>query len=123
MTEAKCGPGAPWPGYALARRTRTLDRNALVFPNSVGMVDLRWAEKTFPEAVSAAQIESVDCPVAAFMVPIVCEPIEEKLAPASDSHGLGDVASRSSDLRALLADAGYETLTSFRGRKPEQVPL
>ena len=42
---------------------------------------------------------------------------------ASDSHGLGDVASRSSDLRALLADAGYETLTSFRGRKPEQVPL
>ena len=42
---------------------------------------------------------------------------------ASDSHGLGDVASRSSDLRALLADAGYETLTSFRGRNPEQVPL
>src|SRR5438105_14330138 len=42
---------------------------------------------------------------------------------ASDSHGLGDVASRSADLRALLADAGYETLTSFRGRKPEQVPL
>jgi len=42
---------------------------------------------------------------------------------ASDSHGLGDVASRSSDLRALLADAGYEILTSFRGRKPEQVPL
>ena len=42
---------------------------------------------------------------------------------ASDSHGLGDVASRTSDLRALLADAGYETLTSFRGRKPEQVPV
>jgi len=42
---------------------------------------------------------------------------------ASDSHGLGDVASRSSDLRALLADAGYETLTAFRGRRPEQVPV
>jgi histidinol-phosphatase (PHP family) len=42
---------------------------------------------------------------------------------ASDSHGLGDVASRTPDLRALLADAGYETLTSFRGRKPEQVPI
>ena len=28
-----------------------------MFPNSAGMVDLRWAEKTFPEAVSAAQIE------------------------------------------------------------------
>jgi histidinol-phosphatase (PHP family) len=42
---------------------------------------------------------------------------------ASDSHGLGDVASRTPDLRALLADAGYETVTSFRGRKPEQVPI
>ena len=42
---------------------------------------------------------------------------------ASDSHGLGDVASRSADLRALLADAGYETLTAFRGRRPEQVPV
>jgi hypothetical protein len=26
-------------------------------------------------------------PVAAFIVPIVCEPLSEKLAPASDSHG------------------------------------
>lgn len=41
----------------LSRRTRSLDRNSLVFPNSVGMVDLRWAEKTFPKAVSVAQIE------------------------------------------------------------------
>jgi integrase len=41
----------------LSRRTRSLDRNALVFPNSVGMVDLRWAEKSFPEAARAAQIE------------------------------------------------------------------
>jgi histidinol-phosphatase (PHP family) len=45
---------------------------------------------------------------------------------ASDAHGLGnfgDVASQSADLRALLADAGYETLTSFRARSPEQVPV
>ena len=42
---------------------------------------------------------------------------------ASDAHGLGDVASRSTDLRAMLADAGYETLTSFRSRKPSQVPV
>jgi histidinol-phosphatase (PHP family) len=42
---------------------------------------------------------------------------------ASDSHGLGDVASRSADLRAMLADAGYETLTSFRTRTAEQVPI
>jgi 2-methylcitrate dehydratase PrpD len=32
-------------------------------------------------------IESIECPVAAFIVPIVCEPLDEKLAPLSDSHG------------------------------------
>ena len=42
---------------------------------------------------------------------------------ASDSHGLGDVASRTGDLRGLLGDAGYETLTAFRGRRGEQVPV
>src|SRR5205807_9864281 len=42
---------------------------------------------------------------------------------ASDSHGLGDVASRSADVRGLLADAGYETLMSFRGRTPSPVPV
>jgi integrase len=41
----------------LGRRPRSLNRDALVFPNGAGMVGLRWAEKTFPEAVSAAQIE------------------------------------------------------------------
>jgi integrase len=41
----------------LARRPRSLDSSALVFPNSVGSHDLRWAEKTFPEAVTAARIE------------------------------------------------------------------
>jgi histidinol-phosphatase (PHP family) len=42
---------------------------------------------------------------------------------ASDSHGLGDVADRSGELRSLLADAGYETLTSFRSRTATQVPV
>jgi len=37
--------------------------------------------------IAAADIERIDCPVAAFIVPIVCEPIAEKTAPASDSHG------------------------------------
>jgi integrase len=41
----------------LGRLPRTLDRAALVFPNSEGKRDLRWAEKTFPAAVSAAKIE------------------------------------------------------------------
>lgn len=37
--------------------------------------------------VRADDVEWIDCPVAAFIIPIVCEPAEEKLAPASDSHG------------------------------------
>jgi 2-methylcitrate dehydratase PrpD len=37
--------------------------------------------------VRAADVESIDCPVAPFIVPIVCEPQSEKLAPTSDSHG------------------------------------
>jgi 2-methylcitrate dehydratase PrpD len=38
-------------------------------------------------AIAPAEIESIDVPVAAFIVPIVCEPVTEKFAPASDSHG------------------------------------
>lgn len=37
-------------------------------------------------AIPPAEIESVDCPVTRFIVTIVCEPIAEKHAPASDSH-------------------------------------
>jgi 2-methylcitrate dehydratase PrpD len=38
-------------------------------------------------AIAPDQIESVECPVANFIVTIVCEPTSEKFAPASDSHG------------------------------------
>jgi 2-methylcitrate dehydratase PrpD len=38
-------------------------------------------------AIRVGEIESVDCPVTGFIVSIVCEPIAEKHAPASDSHG------------------------------------
>ncbi len=34
-----------------------------------------------------SDVERIDCPVTAFIVGIVCEPVEEKVAPASDSHG------------------------------------
>ena len=37
--------------------------------------------------ITPRDVERIDCPVAAFIVPIVCEPIVEKMAPASDSHG------------------------------------
>jgi 2-methylcitrate dehydratase PrpD len=36
--------------------------------------------------ISAADVSHIECPVAEFNVSIVCEPIAEKLAPASDSH-------------------------------------
>jgi integrase len=42
----------------LSRRLRTLDKEALVFANSVGTRDLRWAIRTFPAAVKAAALEN-----------------------------------------------------------------
>jgi 2-methylcitrate dehydratase PrpD len=36
--------------------------------------------------ITASDVEQIDCPVAEFNVSIVCEPLAEKLAPASDSH-------------------------------------
>jgi 2-methylcitrate dehydratase PrpD len=36
--------------------------------------------------ISTADVSHIECPVAEFNVSIVCEPIAEKLAPASDSH-------------------------------------
>ena len=37
--------------------------------------------------VRPEDVDAIDCPVAPFIVSIVCEPESEKLAPASDSHG------------------------------------
>jgi 2-methylcitrate dehydratase PrpD len=37
--------------------------------------------------LSPDDIVRVDCPVAAFIVGIVCEPVEEKAAPATQAHG------------------------------------
>jgi 2-methylcitrate dehydratase PrpD len=37
--------------------------------------------------IRPSDVAHIDCPVAELNVPIVCEPLEEKLAPASDSHG------------------------------------
>jgi integrase len=41
----------------LGNLPRPLDRSALVFPNSEGKRDLRWAEKTVPGALAASKIE------------------------------------------------------------------
>jgi histidinol-phosphatase (PHP family) len=42
---------------------------------------------------------------------------------ASDAHGLPDVAARAADLRALLNQAGVESLRAFAGRVPHDVPV
>ncbi len=37
--------------------------------------------------IKPVDVERIECPVTRFIVTIVCEPTEEKFAPASDSHG------------------------------------
>jgi 2-methylcitrate dehydratase PrpD len=37
--------------------------------------------------IRPGDVERIECPVTAFIVGIVCEPTDEKFAPASDSHG------------------------------------
>jgi 2-methylcitrate dehydratase PrpD len=37
-------------------------------------------------AIAPADVERIDCPVTAFIVGIVCEPVEEKVAPATEAH-------------------------------------
>lgn len=39
------------------------------------------------DGLRAEDVERITCPVAAFMAPIVCEPVEEKLRPRSDWQG------------------------------------
>lgn len=38
-------------------------------------------------AIDPDQVERIACPVASFVVPIVCEPVGEKRRPKTDSHG------------------------------------
>ena len=42
---------------------------------------------------------------------------------ASDAHGLPEVAAGAADLRALLAEAGYDSLAAYRGRARTAVPV
>jgi 2-methylcitrate dehydratase PrpD len=49
-------------------------------------IDALWRLRS-RHGFAASDVERIDCPVASFIVPIVCEPTAEKLAPATDSHG------------------------------------
>jgi 2-methylcitrate dehydratase PrpD len=64
--------------------------------------------------IRPADVERIDCPVAAFIVPIVCEPHSEKLAPQSDSHGRVS-------LQYSLAEALYVGALGKHAYQPESL--
>jgi 2-methylcitrate dehydratase PrpD len=59
-------------------------------------------------------VERIECPVTAFIVTIVCEPTEEKLVPASDSHGRVS-------LQYSLAEALYHGALGKAAYSPESL--
>ena len=73
-------------------------------------------------SIQAADIESVDCPVTGFIVSIVCEPVAEKHAPASDSHGR--VSLQYSVAEALFfGELGKRAYSDQSRRNPEILAL
>ena len=73
-------------------------------------------------AIRAAEVQSVDCPVTQFIVPIVCEPTAEKHAPASDSHGR--VSLQYSIAEALyFGELGKRAYSDESRRNPEILAL
>jgi 2-methylcitrate dehydratase PrpD len=65
-------------------------------------------------AIQPGDVERIECPVTAFIVGIVCEPTEEKFAPASDSHGRVS-------LQYSLAEALYLGLLGRRAYRKENL--
>ena len=64
--------------------------------------------------IDPAEVERIECPVTAFIVNIVCEPTEEKFAPASDSHGRVS-------LQYTLAEALYFGELGKNAYRPESL--
>jgi 2-methylcitrate dehydratase PrpD len=86
--------------------------------------------------ITAADVARIDCPVAAFIVGIVCEPVEEKAAPTSDAHcrvslqhtlaeamvfgslgrnAYGDARRDHPEVRALATRVGYRVDPDYPG--------
>ena len=61
--------------------------------------------------VRAANVERIECPIAEYMIPVVCEPVAEKVAPATDSHGRVS-------LQYSLAEALYQGRLGVDGYSP-----
>ena len=87
--------------------------------------------------LKASDVKSIMCPIAPHMIPIVCEPVHEKIKPATDWHGrislqysvaeavyLGRLTGRSyapeslanKEILALAAKVGYRLDTEAPGR-------
>jgi 2-methylcitrate dehydratase PrpD len=64
--------------------------------------------------IQPGDVERIECPVTAFIVGIVCEPTEEKFAPASDSHGRVS-------LQYTLAEALYFGVLGKRAYQKENL--
>jgi 2-methylcitrate dehydratase PrpD len=69
--------------------------------------------------IQPADVERMECPVTPFIVGIVCEPTEEKFAPASDSHGR--VSLQYSLAEALYHGALGKAAYSVESRKNPQI--
>jgi len=64
--------------------------------------------------ISPSDVVRIECPVAEFNISIVCEPLEEKLAPASDSHAR-------ISLQYTIAEALHEGRLGKRAYAPQNL--
>ena len=64
--------------------------------------------------LKAADVKKIMCPIAEHMVPIVCEPVHEKIKPDTDWHGR-------ISLQYSLAEAIYHGRLDGRGYAPESL--
>ena len=66
------------------------------------------------EGLKATDVKKIMCPIAAHMVPVVCEPVHEKIKPSTDWHGR-------ISLQYSLAEALYHGRLDGRGYAPESL--
>lgn len=64
--------------------------------------------------LKASDVKKITCPIAHYMIPIVCEPVHEKIKPATDWHGRVS-------LQYSLAEALYHGRLDGRGYAPESL--
>jgi len=105
------GPATVFEGRFGLLRTHVQDPSReLDFARMVGDLGRKWESrdisfKPFPTAhfihsfldallilvrehgIKAGDVKKITCPIADYMIPIVCEPVHEKVRPATDWHG------------------------------------